>query len=152
MKFIILIALAMLVAFSSESKLRAQSKSKVLSAWYLNRKIYIQSYSGEYLIVTSKYKLDLNKKKSTTWVIKPIKNDKYYVVANNIDYLCLEGFFNSPEACRAKGSKSEWKLTTSGSNKIGFKGSNGDYLCDGLFDLTTSARMQKKETWTLSKA
>ena len=121
MKFIILIALAMLVAFSSESKLRAQSKSKILSAWYINRKIYIQSYSGAYLIVTKKYKLDLDKKKSTTWVIKRVKDDKYYVVANNVDYLCLEGIFNSPEACRSKGSKSEWKLTTSGNSKVGFK-------------------------------
>ena len=151
MKFIVLLSLAMLIAFSSEAKLRAQSKSTGLAPWYVNRKLYIQSYSGAYLMITNKYKLDLDKKKATEWVIKPISGDRYYVVSQNVDYLCLEGIFNSPESCRSKDHKSEWRLTPSGTNKIGFKGSNNEYLCEGTFDLTTSSSMKTKETWPITK-
>ena len=153
MKIFILLGLAMLICFSTESKLRSTSKSKLLSVWYINIPIYIQAYTGKYLIATNRYELDVEKKKSTIWRIKLIKGteDRYHVIANDVDYLCLQGFFDSPTLCRNTDKKAEWSLTTSGSDKVGFKGYDGNYLCDGTFDITTSWRMQKKETWTLTK-
>ena len=154
MKIFILLALAMLICFSTESKLRSASKSKQLNTWYINIPIYIPSYTGKYLIATNRYELDVEKKKSTVWRIKLVKGayDKYNVIANDVDYLCLQGLFDSPTVCRNADKKSEWSLSTSGSDQVGLRGYDGNYLCDGTFDITTSRRMQKKETWNITKA
>ena len=153
MKFFIVLALAMLISFSMESKLRCRSKAKALKAWYLNRPVYAKSAHNQYLAVTNKYKLSVSNTKDTSWTITPIGNDKYYVIANKGDYLCLSGLFKIPSVCRNGGGDSEWRLTTSGTFDVGFKGNNGNYLRAGLLSLlTTTRRMQDWEHWTLSKA
>ena len=76
MKFFIVLALAMLISFSMESRLVYEPKPEGLKAWYLNRPVYAKSAHNQYLTVTNKYKLSVSNTKETSWTITPIGNDK----------------------------------------------------------------------------
>ena len=155
MKFFV-IALVLLVAFSMEKKLKVQSKAKALKAWYLNIPIYLESFHGYALNIDDNYKLEIIGGKDLSWRIKPVKNDKFYIISSNGSYLCTKTIFNTPQVCRKASDDAQWELNTSGTKKFGLKNRNGKYLRANKYGTITSLAtyhvMQDWETWTAIKA
>ena len=155
MKFIIVLALAMLVSFSMEAKLRSRSKSKQLDSKYINTPINIRSAHADYLYPKDKYNVrecdpDYHycDKNERIWTIKPASNGDYKVVSSNGNCLCIRG--DKSGLCSIEDPDSDLKLIIVNADRVGFQGKSGRYLRAGVFGgINTASKMDSWERWRL---
>ena len=158
MKFIIVLALAMLISFSMETKLRSKSKSKQLDSQYLNTLVRIESSHRGYLSSNGNYRVSICRQEESfdchsnreKWTIKPVENGYYNVILSKGDCLCIRG--NDPSLCNIEDPDSQMKLIPGKNGRIGFQGKSGKYLRAGLLNiLNTASKMDSWEMWALLK-